>query len=115
LAFNAIVVGYTGYTTNLLYFLSFTLPHGIIELFAIILAGAAGFRITHALLTILNGIKIKDENRANIFADHVEIACKMLFDVLVMIIITAVLLIIAAYIEANLTIPIGQYLMQTLY
>lgn len=115
LIFNALVIGYTACITDLGYFLSFTLPHGIIELFAIILAGAAGFRVTHSIFILITGIKVKDENRRDIFIEHVETCCKMLSDVLIMIIIIAVLLIIAAYIEANLTIPIGRGLYEMIY
>lgn len=115
LVFNALVIGYSACITNLGYFLSFTLPHGIIELFAIVLAGAAGFRVTHSIFVLITGIKLRDENRREIFIDHVETCCKMLTDVLIMIIIIAVMLIIAAYIEANLTIPIGKSLYEMIY
>jgi len=115
LLFNALVIGYVGCTTDLVYFLSFTLPHGIIELFAIILAGGAGFRVTHAIFILISGITIKKENRSDKFVEHVEICCKMLIDVLVMIVIIAILLLVAAYIEANLTIPIGKGLYEMVY
>ena len=115
LIFNALVIGYSACSMDLLYFLSFTLPHGIIELFAIILAGAAGFRVTHAILILITGIKINAENRSEIFIEHAEICFKMLSDVLIMIVIIAILLIIAAFIEANLTIPIGKGLYETVY
>jgi len=115
LIFNALVIGYTACITDLGYFLSFTLPHGIIELFAIVLAGASGFRVTHSIFVLITGIRIKDENRKDIFIEHVEICCKMLVDVLIMIIIIAILLIIAAFIEANLTIPIGKGLYDMIY
>lgn len=108
LIFNALFIGYTACVTDLGYFLSFTLPHGIIELFAIVLAGATGFRVTHAIFILITGIRLKDENKKDIFIEHVEICCKMLSDVLIMIVIIAILLLIAAYIEANLTIPIGK-------
>lgn len=115
LIFNALVIGYVACTTDLIYFLSFTLPHGIIELSAIILAGAAGFRITHAIFILISGIKINKENRSDIFVEHTEICCKMLLDVILLIAIIAILLIIAAYIEANLTIPIGKGLYEMVY
>ncbi|RAP48778.1 MAG: hypothetical protein BZ135_00205 [Methanosphaera sp. rholeuAM6] len=111
LIFNALVVGVTACTMDLGYFLSYTLPHGIFELTAIIIAGAAGFRVSESILTIFSGIKLNCDNKGEIFAKHVEIGYKMLFDVLIMLVIIIVLLIIAAYIEANLTIPLGQTLM----
>ena len=115
LIFNALVIGYSACATNLFYFISFTLPHGIIELFAIVLACGAGFRVTHAIFVLISGIKISKENRNDIFVEHVEICCKMLSDVLIMIVIIAILLIIAAYIEANLTIPLGKGLYEMVY
>lgn len=115
LIFNALVIGYVACTTDLVYFLSFTLPHGIIELSAIILAGGAGFRITHAIFILISGIKIKQENRSDIFVEHAETCFKMLLDVIILIVVIAILLIIAAYIEANLTIPIGKGLYEMVY
>lgn len=107
LIFNALVVGYTACTMNLSYFLSYTLPHGIIELTAIIIAGAAGFRITHAVITLLSGIKLDSDEKGKIFTEHVQMCCKMFFDVSIMLIVIIILLLIAAFIEANLTITIG--------
>lgn len=106
--FNALVVGFTACLMDLKHFLAFTLPHGVLELTAIIIAGAAGFRVTDAIISILGGIKLKGEDRQKLFVDKVEIACKMLADVFVMLVIITVLLLIAAFIEANLTIPLGE-------
>ena len=47
LAYNAAMVGYTGASLPLNYFLAYTLPHGVCELTAIILSGAASFRLGH--------------------------------------------------------------------
>ena len=111
LVYNALIVGYTAALMNLGYFLSFTLPHGIIELSAIILAGAAGTRVTQGVLTLLSGIYLNKENKSDIFSEKVELALKMFFDSILLIIVITVLLLIAAFIEANLTLPIGQMLM----
>ena len=111
LIYNGLVIGFTGSQVPLNYFLSYTLPHGIIELSAIVLAGGAGFRITHAIVIFLSGIKIKCPDKSKYFTAHAEVAVKMMIDAVVLIIFVAILLIIAAYIEANLTIPIGQYIM----
>ena len=111
LIFNALVVGYSACSMNIYHFLSFTLPHGILELSGIIIAGAAGFRLTHAVLALLSGIRLDKENKKDIFIKHAEICGKMLVDILIMIVIIAILLIIAAYIEANLTVPIGKMIL----
>ncbi|RAP50884.1 MAG: hypothetical protein BZ136_00425 [Methanosphaera sp. rholeuAM74] len=108
LIYNALLIGYTGASLPLGYFLSFTLPHGIIELTAIILAGAGGFRITQAIIHILNGIDVNNKEK---FSKHLTTSFKMVIDSIILLGIILVMLIIAAYIEANLTIPIGQTLL----
>ncbi|WP_323736375.1 stage II sporulation protein M [Methanosphaera sp. ISO3-F5] len=110
LVFNALFIGFSGAITNIKYFLAFTLPHGIIELFAIILSCAAGLRITHALLVLLNGIKLNMENKSEIFADACNNFVKMFIDVAILIILIVIMLLVAAFIEANLTITIGTFL-----
>lgn len=111
LIYNGLVIGFTGAQLNLNYFLTYTLPHGIVELSAIVLAGAAGFRITHGIITLLSGIKIKGSDKIKYFKAHGIIAIKMIIDAIILILIVAILLIIAAYIEANLTIPLGNLIL----
>lgn len=110
LVFNALFIGFSGAITNIKYFLLFTLPHGIIELSAIILSGATGFRITHAFLVLLNGIKLNKDNRNEIFVDACNVFIKMFLDVGILIIIITVMLFVAAVIEANFTVSIGTFL-----
>ncbi|OED29557.1 stage II sporulation protein M [Methanosphaera sp. WGK6] len=106
--YNALFIGYMGSTLPITYFLSYTLPHGIVELAGIILAGAAGFRITQAILRILSGFS---RNKNASFKDHLFSGLKMVVDAIILMLIIAVLLFIAAYIEANLTISIGSALL----
>lgn len=103
LIYNALVIGFTGSTLPIVYYLTFTLPHGIVELTAIILSGAAGFRLTQAIITILSGIPNDDAP----FTDYVIVGGRMIVDSLILLVIFTILLIIAAFIEANLTIPLG--------
>lgn len=110
LIFNALFIGFSGAITNIKYFLAFTLPHGIIELTAIILSCAAGFRITHAFLVLLNGIKLNKDNKNEIFVDACNVFIKMFLDVGILIIIIIVLLLVAAFIEANITATVGTFL-----
>lgn len=110
LIFNALFIGFYGAITDIHYFLAFTLPHGIIELSAIILAGAAGLRITHSLLVLLNGIKLNEENKKEIFIKGCTTFVQMFTDVIVLIIVISIMLLIAAFIEANLTVNVGTYL-----
>lgn len=110
LIYNAIFIGFSGAITSIKYFLAFTVPHGILELSGIILAGATSLRITHAFLVLLNGIKLNEKNRREIFTNSLNKFIKMFIDVGLLIIIICVMLLIAAFIEANLTITIGTYL-----
>ena len=108
LAYNAVMVGYTGATLPLNYFLAYTLPHGIFELSAIVMSGAASFRLTHAILNLFVGLNPRAENRKEYFFKRCEISLWMIVDSAVMMLLVMILLMIAAFIEANITIGIGQ-------
>ncbi|MDO5851950.1 MAG: stage II sporulation protein M [Methanobacteriaceae archaeon] len=108
LVYNGIIIGVTGAQLPITYYLAYILPHGIFEITAIIIAGGAGFRLTHAIITVLSGIKLNDENSSEIFFNHLHLALKIFIDSAIMIIALAVLLLIAAFVEANLSIPIGK-------
>lgn len=105
LVYNGLLIGFTGAQLPISYFLSFTVPHGILELTAIMLAGASGFKITQAIITLLNGITQRKEVS---YSKYLVVALKMVIDSLIIMIVVFILLMIAAYVEANLTIPIGK-------
>lgn len=109
LAYNAAMVGYTGASLPLNYFLAYTLPHGVCELTAIILSGAASFRLTHAILKFFAGINFKVPDKREYFFKNAENCVMMVVDSAALIVVIAVLLIIAAFIEANITVGIGQF------
>ena len=107
LIFNGIIIGFVGVQVPLSTFLVYTIPHGIFELTAIVIAGAVAFRLTQAFLEIANGIinsKVK-------FSEAVHVGADMIMDCIIPLIIVIVFLVIAAFIEANLTVPIGQVLL----
>ncbi len=110
LIFNALFIGFSGAITKIDYFLAFTVPHGIIELSAIILASAGGLRITHAFLVLLNGIKLNKPNKREIFLNGCNNFIKMFIDVIMLTLLIVIMLFIAAFIEANLTVNIGTLL-----
>lgn len=110
LIYNALLVGFTGAHLELLHFLAYTLPHGIFELSGIIIAGAASLRLTQGLLTLVKGFITSSDDRKLIISKHIEVSFKIIIDSLVLIVIVCILLIIAAYIEANITVSIGQML-----
>jgi len=83
------------------YFIIYTLPHGIFEIPGFIMAGAAGFRLT----TMVVGV-IKSVMRKTPISDHYW----KFKDSLALIAIAIVLIFIAAIIEANITIFVGNYI-----
>ncbi len=72
------------------------LPHGIFEIPAIIIAGAAGFKIPYEILRYLLGRKEQVLTRKDI-KEYLTLAA-----------VSIVLIIIAAWIEANITLKIAK-------
>ncbi|WP_455644669.1 stage II sporulation protein M [Methanosphaera sp.] len=105
LIYNASLIGYMGFHTAIAFYMVFMIPHGIFEFIALILGGAIGFRITHAIITIIKGIFTRK------LKINVKIALFMIRDCIIPLVIMIILLIIAAYIEANITIPLGQHIL----
>ncbi len=83
------------------HYIAFILPHGIFELPALIIAGAAGFRISTLVIEIIKSIirKTPLDGQFWKFKDSLSLMA-----------IAIVLLFIAAIIEANFTGIIGSYL-----
>lgn len=108
LIYNGLLIGFTGSQLPISYFLSFTVPHGILELTAVMLAGGAGFKVTQAILNLFNGLTLRKEIS---FSNFMVVSLKMILDSIVIMVVVFVLLMIAAYVEANLTIPIGRTLL----
>jgi stage II sporulation protein M len=79
-------------------FLLYTIPHGIFEITGFIIAGAAGFRLTKSIIDIL---------RSNDPASEYYWEIK---DSLYLLGIAIILIVIAAIIEANITLNLGNYI-----
>ena len=79
-------------------FIIYTVPHGIFEISGFIIAGAAGFRLTKIVYNLLRN--------DNSVSDHYW----EFKDAMALFIIAIVLIIIAAIIEANYTLPLGNYI-----
>ena len=112
LAYNGLFIGYAASQYDLGDFLIFTVPHGIFEISGIVIAGAAGFRLASTLFHIIGDIfKIKRDipikgQLGNILdSNYFEFT-----DSLKLFIIAAILLLIAAFIEANITLKLGNYI-----
>lgn len=85
---------------NLVDILSYILPHGIFEIPAYIITGAAGFRLTTVITGSINN------RRGKTYSDNHQ----KFKDSLALLAIAVILFVIAAIIEANFTIPIGNYI-----
>lgn len=83
------------------YFIIYTLPHGIFEIPGFIIAGTAGFRLTTMVLGV-----IKSVMRKTPISNHYW----KFKDSLALLAIAIVLIFIAAIIESNITISVGNYI-----
>lgn len=112
LAYNGLFIGYVASKFNIGDFILFTLPHGIFELSGIVIAGAAGLRLASTVINIIRdllGMKrymsISGQIRDVLHANYFEFK-----DSLILFLIAAVLIFIAAIIEANFTVAWGNYI-----
>jgi len=101
LAYNGIYFGATLAESiqkgaSLYEILFLTLPHGIFEIPAIIIAGAAGFKIPYEIIRYLAGKKEQ------------ILAKEDIKEYLTLSLISIILIIIAAWIEANITLRIAK-------
>ena len=87
--------------SNPLHFIIYTLPHGIFEIPALIIASAAGFRLTSIIIDLINSFRGKP---------YVNNDYQKFKDSMALLAIAVVLFAIAAVIEANFTISIGNYI-----
>jgi len=86
---------------NLWNFLLLILPHGIFEIPAIIIAGAAGFKIPYEIIRYFAGKKEQPLTREDI-KEYLTLA-----------LISIILIVIAAWIEANVTLKIAKAMLKT--
>lgn len=116
LAFNGIFIGYTGTQFPLGDYILLTIPHGIPELLGIIIAGTAGFRLASCVINIFKGMTHmrSDISRSNQFKYIIELNSDEFYESLKLFGIAVILLIIAAFIEANITLAWGQFIKSSL-
>lgn len=84
-----------------LVFISYILPHGIFEIPALIIASAAGFRLTSVVIDLINSLR----GKPYVNNDYLKFK-----DSIALLAIAVILFAIAAVIEANFTISIGNYI-----
>ena len=116
LALNGLFLGYAATQYQLGNFVVYTIPHGIFEVIGIIIAGAAGFRLTSWIVNVFKDmLHIRSDistvtQMKYVFESHMD----EISESLKLFVIAVVLLIIAAFIEANLSIAWGNYIQSTL-
>lgn len=116
LTFNGLFLGYAATQYPLGNFIIYTIPHGVFEIIGIIIAGAAGFRLTSWLVNVLRDmLHIRSDistvtQMKYVFESHMD----EIWESLKLFMIAVVLLIIAAFIEANLSIAWGNYIQSVL-
>ncbi len=81
-------------------FVNLTLPHGIFEISAIIIAGAAGFKIPYEIIKYLAGKK-----EQILIKEDIQ-------EYLTLGLISAILIVIAAWIEADITLKIAKAMLK---
>lgn len=82
-------------------FIIYTIPHGIFEIPGFIISGAAGFRLTTLIMGVLLSIIRKTP-----LSEHYW----KLKDSIALLAVAIVLIFIAAIIEANITLSLGNYI-----
>jgi stage II sporulation protein M len=105
-------IGYFATKVPLGDFILLTVPHGVFEIASIIIAGAAGFRLASFVYNFLDNILTETwygsptSKLKHVFWNNWD----ELKESLELLIISIVLLLVAAFIEANLTIAWAQYI-----
>jgi stage II sporulation protein M len=111
LVVNGGFLGYLGTQYPLGDYVLFSIPHGIPELLGLAIAGAAGFRLSSCIYHILQGLTHmrSDISRENQFRYIIELNEDEFWESLKLLAIAFILLILAAIIEANLSVAWGNY------
>lgn len=109
---NGAIIGYTAAQFSIGDFIIYTAPHGVFEIAALILAAAGGLRLANVVLNLIKGLLHvqSDFSITNQVKYLIEVNQDDFKDSLALMGIAVVLLFIAAFIEANLTIIWANYM-----
>lgn len=125
LANNGLFIGYYGADFNIYAYLALTVPHGIFEIPAIIIATTGGFVLLSFILHFIWNLISPDLSYLDIFDPYfsdVKITPKQrvyaafkknqnkIKESFILLCWGVVLLVIAAFIEANITVPLSNWL-----
>lgn len=130
---NALLIGYFGaiyyLNGNFSVFLLLLLPHGIFELTSLILASSAGFITLKFLINFIRNLISPDYSYSDIFdpiynldkisnVDKIKMSwrknSKTLKQAIIILIISIILLLIAAFIEANITKQLASFILNSI-
>jgi uncharacterized membrane protein SpoIIM required for sporulation len=109
---NGAIIGYTAAQFSIGDFIIYTAPHGVFEMVGIIIAAAGGFRLANVVLNLMRGLLHlqTDFSITSQVKYLLEVNLDDFKDSLVLFGIAVILLLIAAFIEANLTIIWANYM-----
>ena len=109
---NGAIIGYTAAQFSIGDFIIYTAPHGVFEMVGIIIAAAGGFRLANVVLNLMRGLLHLQTDFSIISQVKylLEVNLDDFKDSLVLFGIAVILLLIAAFIEANLTIIWANYM-----
>jgi len=94
---NGIMIGYPINYANIEDLFWYTIPHGVFEILGFITSGAAGFKIPYEIVKYLMGKKKKPLTKEDIK------------EYLILALISIILIVIAAFVEAYITPRIAEY------
>ena len=116
LAFNGFFVGYYVATTdNLLLTVLLIVPHGIFEFSSCILACASGFVLFNFIYRFLKAIHKQDNGPVKeILSVAFGESGDKLKHAIILLVIASILMAIAGFVEAYLTLPIGEWIYSVL-
>ncbi len=103
---NGFVIGFAYWViSNPILFVLYILPHGIFELTATILSFGVSLMITRLICRLIRGVF----NKGSTIKTEYENSKFLIVDILISIFFIIILLILAAFIEAYLTIPLANF------
>ena len=116
LAFNGFFVGYYVATTdNLLLTALLIVPHGIFEFSSCIIACASGFVLFNFIYRFLKAIHKQDNGPVKeILSLAFGESGDKLKQAIILLVIASILMVIAGFVEAYLTLPIGEWIYSVL-
>lgn len=103
-AYNYIIIGATFATTDPILILLFVVPHGIFEIPSSIFALAGALMLTHFTINMAKAALSKNNTMKDEYHNN---SCYLLEAYIVTFIICFILLSVAAFIEGNITEPLG--------